>query len=109
MSSILDAFSAGVTRDYAARHLTLIDFNSFGSTSGFEGRSGVELITYKEIDLAVSAFASRAIATKEFHAAKKAAEARLNDIVDCFLDPDMTEAAMKGGSCACHSVEPAHV
>ncbi|MCH8986077.1 MAG: hypothetical protein IIB04_05620, partial [Acidobacteria bacterium] len=106
---ILDASSASLRRDYTMRPMTLIDFNSFGSTAGFGNLPGVELVTYADIERAVSNFASRTIETKAFHVAKRAAEAHLSEIVNGFLDPDMPEAAMNGRSCSSHSMEPAHV
>lgn len=43
-------------RDFAVRPLTIVDFNSFGSTSGFEFVDGVRLIDAEEIGRAALAY-----------------------------------------------------
>jgi glutamyl-tRNA reductase len=61
-------------RDFAARPLTVIDFNTFGSTEGLDGIEGVTLWTARQVDEAVVAFAAAMCATPEFGKAVEAAE-----------------------------------
>jgi protoporphyrin/coproporphyrin ferrochelatase len=106
---ILDAALTKWTRDYTTRPLTLIDFNSFGSTIGFDRKPGVSLVVYGEIERAVSGFARRAIETQAFHSAKQAAQVRLDEIVHFFLEPGSSETGVNGTHCARGRLEAAHV
>jgi len=53
--------------------LTIVDFNTFGSTDRIKGIDGVRLIDSRQIEAHVDRFAERIIANHEFHSAATAA------------------------------------
>ena len=61
-------------RDFVARPLMIIDFNTFGSTSDVESVPGVTLWTAENIDGAVAEFAQAMRETRKFTGALDAAE-----------------------------------
>lgn len=71
---VLDADQLRGRRNFLAHPLTVIDFNSFGSTQGLETIPGVTLINAKELDQAVTAFADSMCSTEAFAQALDQAE-----------------------------------
>ena len=61
-------------RDFAARKLTVVDFNTFHSTTGLEAISGVTMIDAEQLDESVRAYADAMCALPEFARAVRAAE-----------------------------------
>lgn len=61
-------------RDFAARKLTVVDFNTFHSTTGFETIFGVTMIDAEQLDESVQAYADAMCALPEFARAVRAAE-----------------------------------
>lgn len=53
-------------RDFAKRPLTIVDFNSFGSTDGLEGLEGVRLIAADKLGQAAAAYGEKQIARPGF-------------------------------------------
>jgi ferrochelatase len=64
-------------RDFKARPLTIIDFNSFGSTEGIDGLTGVRLFNAGDVDGAVSEFAGTLMSCPAFSVAKEQAECEI--------------------------------
>lgn len=62
-------------RDFLARPLTFIDFNSFASTRGMERLPGVRLFTLEQVEAAVSSYADSVCGSETFQRATEAAEA----------------------------------
>lgn len=56
-------------RDFDARPLTIVDFNSFGSTAGFEGIDGVRLIDAEQIGQAAVEYGEMQLIRPGFDAA----------------------------------------
>ena len=104
---ILDATNPACIRNFIDRPLTIIDFNSFGSSTGFDRLPGVALLPCSEIDEAVSNFANKVVRTREFHVAREAAEVRLDEIVNGFLKGKGSCAA-NGGKAHRHTIEVAN-
>ncbi|MFQ5590500.1 MAG: ferrochelatase [Phycisphaerae bacterium] len=71
---VLHADDIRDARDFTSRPLTVIDFNTFGSTKGLETIPGVTLIDAKKVDDAVNAFADAMCATEAFVLAVREAE-----------------------------------
>ena len=71
---VLDAEDIRDCRDFTARPLTVIDFNTFGSTKRLETIPGVTLVDAKTLDDAVDSFADSMCASDEFSRALRAAE-----------------------------------
>jgi ferrochelatase len=63
---VLEADDLRGFRDYTAQPLTVVDFNTFGSTRGLESIPGVTLIDAKSLDEAVASFADTMCSTEEF-------------------------------------------
>ena len=62
-------------RDFDKQPLTVIDFNLFGSTTGFEDRPGVTLFTARHLEEFVNQYADAMTAEPEFETSVKEAEA----------------------------------
>lgn len=71
---VLDAVQVHECRDFSVRPMTVIDFNTFGSTTGFACVAGVHLIGAEQVEAAVQAYADTMCAMPEFADAVKAAE-----------------------------------
>ncbi|MCO6435695.1 MAG: ferrochelatase [Phycisphaerae bacterium] len=71
---ILHARDLRGLRDYAERPLTVLDFNTFGSTEGIEAIPGVRVIHAGELEELVGAFASDMCASESFRQAVDEAE-----------------------------------
>jgi ferrochelatase len=69
-------------RDFQTRPLTIIDFNTFGSTSGLETLEGVSLVPAERLEAEVEAFADRTCATPHFAKAVEAAEQFIQEHVE---------------------------
>jgi glutamyl-tRNA reductase len=69
-------------RDFPTRPLTIIDFNSFGSTSGLETLEGVSLVPAELLEAEAEAFADRMCATPHFAKAVEAAEQFIQEHVE---------------------------
>jgi hypothetical protein len=74
---VLDAEEIRECRDFTSRPLTVIDFNTFGSTTGLETIPGVTLVDAVALDDAVAAFADAMCATESFVHAVRGAEERI--------------------------------
>ena len=74
---VLDAAALLGLRDYRARPLTLVDFNSSGSIAGSEQLGPISLWSAKELDQAVAAHAAVTSSRSGFAAAVAEAEARI--------------------------------
>ncbi len=61
-------------RDWAARPLTIFDFNMYGSTTGMEAAEGVTLHDAQRLEKEVASFADQMCATDRFSQAVDAAE-----------------------------------
>ncbi len=61
-------------RDFSARGLTVVDFNTFHSTTGIEAISGVTMIDAEQLDESVQAYASAMCDLPEFVCAVREAE-----------------------------------
>ena len=61
-------------RDFRERPLTVIDFNTLGSTAGLDAVEGLTLWTAEQLDRAVMTFADAMCATPDFHRAVDEAE-----------------------------------
>ena len=64
-------------RDFTARPLTIIDFNSFGSTDDLDGLSGVRVFDAAAVDEAVAEFGGTLMACPAFSVAKEQAECEI--------------------------------
>jgi len=71
---VLGAGQLAASRDLGARPLTLIDFNTFGSTRGFASLPGVTLWDAAQVEEAVQAYADAMCAAPQFAEAVEAAE-----------------------------------
>jgi glutamyl-tRNA reductase len=60
-------------RRNASGPLTIVDFNTFGSTDRIEGIEGIRLVDARQIEAHVDRFAERIVANQEFHSAAAAA------------------------------------
>ncbi|MHC4082707.1 MAG: ferrochelatase, partial [Planctomycetota bacterium] len=74
---VVDRESLQDARDFAARPLTIIDFNSFGSTAGVDGLDGVRVVDAAAVDGAVAEFAGTLMACPAFSVAKEQAECEI--------------------------------
>ena len=72
---VLTAETLRGLRDFAARPLFILDFNSSGSTLGLEGLPGIRLWRAAELDVEVEAFADWMCAREEFPRSVQEAEA----------------------------------
>ena len=71
---VLDAEDIRGLRDFVSRPLTVIDFNTFGSTSELASIPGVTLWTAQQVEEAVSEFAEAMCQAREFAGAVEVAE-----------------------------------
>jgi ferrochelatase len=71
---VLHANELRELRDFAARPLTVVDFNTFGSTAGLDTLPGVTLVDAEGVDKAVRAFAGAMCVTEAFSRAVEEAE-----------------------------------
>lgn len=69
-------------RDFQTRPLTIIDFNTFGSTSGLETLEGVRLFPADFLEAEADAFADRMCATPHFAKAIEAAEQFIQEHIE---------------------------
>jgi len=76
---LLDANQISGRRDFEARPLTMIDFNTFGSTAGMEELDGVRLWTAEDLETAVAAFSNDMCGSESFAGAVEAAETWIRD------------------------------
>ena len=66
-------------RDFAARPLTVVDFNTFGSTTGLDVIDGVSLWCAERLDEEVAGFTKTMCATEQFAQAADEAESWINE------------------------------
>lgn len=71
---IITAGQLSTIRDLAKRPLTILDFNTFGSTSGFDAVKNVNLLDAQAIDAIVGAFTTEVLEDLDFAAARTQAE-----------------------------------
>jgi ferrochelatase len=71
---ILDAARLRNLRDFSVRPMTIIDFNTFGSTRDVESINGIRLFTLEQIEAAVAEYAEELVADPEFRRAAEQAE-----------------------------------
>jgi len=76
---VLHADDVRGLRDFGERPLTVIDFNTFSSTTGLEEVDGIELVNAKLLDLEVESYADAMCESSEFAEAVAAAEAWIVD------------------------------
>jgi len=75
VEQIMDMRALAELRDFAARPLTLVDFNSFGSIRENSAITGVTLLDSTRLDGAVAAHAAVTVSAPGFAAAVESAEA----------------------------------
>ncbi len=85
-------------RDFALRPLTIVDFNSFGSTAGFEAIDGVRLIDADEIGRAAIAYGELQMIRPGFEAAFEEAR-RYVETAACAADWNPVLKRCVNGSC----------
>ncbi|MDO8630937.1 MAG: ferrochelatase [Phycisphaerales bacterium] len=100
-------------RDFESRPLTIIDFNTFGSTSGLETLEGVSLVPAELLEAEAEAFADQMCATPHFAKAVEAAERFIQEHVERSISTALrdgrpiarnpTLAAGAAERCAAHS------
>ncbi|MBU0616235.1 MAG: ferrochelatase [Planctomycetes bacterium] len=73
--TVLEADTLGVLRDFKERPLTIIDFNTFGSTSGVETVEGVTLWSAEQLEKEVAAYARKMCEEDQFGRAREETEA----------------------------------
>lgn len=79
---VLDVEQLRGCRDFQAHPLRVIDFNTFGSTSGLETLEGVTLYPAELLEAEVAAFADRMCATPHFAEAFEVAERFILEYVE---------------------------
>lgn len=85
---VLDAEQVARRRDYRRRPLTVIDFNTFGSTRGLESIEGVRLVSAADLEREVAEFSRRMCDTPEFRQAVEQVEARVRDQIESIRSGD---------------------
>jgi hypothetical protein len=102
---VLDAEEIRDCRDFIARPLTVIDFNTFGSTTGLETIPGVTLIDAVELDAAVNEFADAMCATERFSQAVKDVEERIIEGMPALNGGSTTPQRCHGSLCSNEETE----
>ncbi|MFH1418212.1 MAG: ferrochelatase [Planctomycetota bacterium] len=77
--SLLDAEQIRGSRDFAVRPFTIIDFNTFGSTTGLEDLDGIRLWTAEDLEAAVAAYSDEMCGSGDFATAVEAAESWIRE------------------------------
>jgi glutamyl-tRNA reductase len=89
-------------RDFAARPLTIVDFNSFGSTRGLENVAGVRLVNAQQLGAAAAAYGERVVHRPGFPEAFDEAQ-RYVEAAACAAGWDTAARRCANGHCAtCH-------
>jgi glutamyl-tRNA reductase len=87
---VLDAEALRRTRDFTQRPLTIVDFNTFGSTCGLEAIEGVTAWKADRLEREVRVYADAMCAQEDFFAAAEEADAwiesRLPELSPPYLD-----------------------
>ncbi|MEE9296277.1 MAG: ferrochelatase, partial [Phycisphaerae bacterium] len=93
---VLDAQSLRQARDFTQRPLIIIDFNTFGSTSGVETIEGVTVWKADRLEQEVGAYADAMCAQEDFiHAAREAdawIESRMPELSTPYFEPPCKRA-----------------
>ncbi len=92
-NAIVDAARLAGKRDFAARPMTILDFNTFGSTEGLAQMAGVTLHDARQLDEEVATFSREMAACPAFLGARDGAE----KLIDTWLP---TRAAQMNGDAA---------
>lgn len=80
--AILAADDLAADRDFQQRPMTILDFNTFGSTADLEDMPGLHLIEAAELEAQVRQFANTLCECPAFVAAREQAEAWLRDSLE---------------------------
>ncbi len=92
---LVDAARFKRVRGVHGKPLTIVDFNTFGSTTGLASHPQVKLVAMDEIEIAVNASASALSMDEEFRHAFHAAE----DWIDALLTADKASRGLSERKC----------
>ncbi len=103
---ILRARQLAGLRDYAARPLTIVDFNTFGSTEGVAAIDGIRVIDARQLEAQVDRFAEALLTQVELNSAAEAAERAILAYVESITNDGDWPGASSSAAPLPQSIDP---